>query len=438
MAGTLARITTLLVAVGVLLIGHGLQLTLLPLHALEAGWSTSAIAWTGSFYFFGFVTGCVVLPGTVSAVGHIRSFMVMAAVATVALLTAALFVELIGWLIVRFASGVALAGLYMVIESWLTDVSPREQRGRILSIYLLVTLVGMAIGQLLVAAEDPGDLDLFIVAAIMISLAIVPVGLTRVASPSPIPPVRFTPRTLLRASRVAVICAVLAGMVVGAFWTLGPVIARGYGLGSGNVAILMSLGVLGGAAAQLPVGRFSDSRDRRLVIGALGLIGAFVCALAFIFVDGSPAALYLSFFLLGAAVMPMYALCIAHAVDRPELTLVEVASGILLAHSAGSIVGPIIVAPLVASFGPGVFFFFSAVCLLGTAAWTAYRYVAVERPPHEERAAMLPRTTQAIAELAAPEETPAEGASAPDADLAAADGTVSSAADDGPATDAPR
>lgn len=415
MVGTLSRITTLLVAVGVLLIGHGLQLTLLPLHALAAGWSTSAIAWTGSFYFIGFVTGCIVVPGTVSAVGHIRSFMVMAAIATVALLTAALFVDLTAWLIVRFGSGIALAGLYMVIESWLTDVSPLEQRGRVLSIYLLVTLLGMAIGQLLIAAADPQELRLFIVAAIMISMAIVPVGLTRVASPHPIPPVRFTPRTLLRASRVAVVCAVLAGMVVGAFWTLGPVVIRAYGLPSEAVAILMSLGVLGGAAAQLPVGRFSDSTDRRIVIGSLSLTGAAVCVLAFLFAGGNATAIYLSFFLLGSAAMPLYALCIAHAVDRTEMTLVEVASGILLAHSAGSIIGPLILAPLITPFGPGVFFLYAAVCFVGATGWTAYRYLVAERPaPYEEKAAMLPRTTQAIAELAGgdvplmPDETDAD------------------------------
>jgi len=407
MVGTLSRITTLLVAIGVLLIGHGLQLTLLPLHALGAGWSTSAIAWTGSFYFIGFVTGCIVVPPTVSAVGHIRSFMVMAAVATVALLTAALFVNLTAWLVVRFASGFALAGLYMVIESWLTDVSPLEQRGRVLSIYLLVTLVGMAIGQLLVAVDNPAELRLFIVAAIMISTAIVPVGLTRVASPRPIPPVKFTPRTLLRASRVAVICAVLAGMVVGAFWTLGPVVARAYGLASDSVALIMSLGVIGGAAAQLPVGRLSDSTDRRLVIGGLSLTGAVVCGLAFLLARDSAAAIYLGFFLLGASAMPIYALCIAHAVDQTELTLVEVASGILLSHSAGSIVGPIVLAPLLSSFGPAVFFAYAAICFLAAALWTISRYFVAARPAlHDEKAAMLPRTTQAIAELAGAEGGP--------------------------------
>lgn len=413
MVGTLSRVTTLLVAVGVLLLGHGLQLTLLPLHALEAGWSTSAIAWTGSSYFIGFVTGCIVVPGTVSAVGHIRSFMVMAAIATVALLAAGLFVGLMAWTISRFASGLALAGLYMVIESWLTDVSPPEQRGRILSIYLMVTLIGMAVGQLLIAVDDPAELRLFIVGAIMISIAIVPVGLTRVASPRPIPPIRFTPRTLLKASRVAVVGAVLAGMVTGAFWMLGPVVARDYGLGSDRVAILMSLGVLGGAAAQLPVGRFSDAVDRRLVIGGLTLIGAAVCLLAFFVADASTAALYLSFFLLGATVMPIYALCIAHAADGTELTLVEVASGILLAHSAGSIVGPIMLAPLIGPLGPGVFFLYAVVCLLGATGWTTYRYLIAGRPaPHE--AVLLPRTTQAIAGFVAADD-PARSDARPDA-----------------------
>ncbi|MDX1561412.1 MAG: MFS transporter [Gammaproteobacteria bacterium] len=401
MVSTLSRITTLLFAAAVLLIGHGLQLTMLPLHALAAGWSSTAIGWTGSFYFIGFVTGCIVLPATVSRVGHIRSFMVMAAVATVALLLAGLFVDVGLWLVFRFASGFALSGLYMVIESWLTDVTPNEQRGRVLSIYLFVTLLGMAVGQLLISAGSPEDLRLFVIAAIMISIAIVPIGLTHVSSPHPIPGVRFTPRTLLRASRVAVVSVILAGMVVGSFWALGPVVARSYGLEQSAIGLLMSLGVVGGAVAQIPIGRFSDSIDRRIVIAAVSLVGVAVCVLAFMIADASTTALYAAFLLLGAVAMPLYALCIAHATDRTELMLIEVASGMLLAHSAGSIVGPIVVAPLMGSSRPGMFFLFSAVCLAISAIFTIYRYSVVERPlPHDASATLLPKTTQAIAELA--------------------------------------
>jgi MFS family permease len=289
----------------------------------------------------------------------------------------------------------------MVIESWLADVSPSEQRGRVLSIYLFVSLVGMAAGQMLMLLGPADDLRLFVIAAILISIAIVPIGLTRISSPHPIPAVKFSPLTLIRAARVAVVGALLSGMVVGTFWALGPVVARAYELDASRVGILMSLGVLGGALAQIPVGKFSDSTDRRIVIGAVCLVATGVSVLGFYFARDSFAALYGSFFLLGAAAMPIYALCIAHASDKSTVTLVEVASGILLAHSAGSIIGPIMVAPLIGIFGPAMFFAFSAVCFAVAAAWTFYRCFVVERSgQHDPHTAMLPKTTQAIAGLA--------------------------------------
>jgi MFS family permease len=183
MVGTLSRITSLLLAVSILLIGHGLQLTLLPVHAEALGWSTSAVGLTGSFYFLGFVAGCIVIPAIVAGVGPIRSFMVMAAIATVALLGAGLFAYVPAWCLLRFASGFALSGLYLVIESWLSDVSPSGQRGTILAIYTMISLLGMALGRILMGLGSAQDLELLMLGAVLISLAIVFVGLARVASP---------------------------------------------------------------------------------------------------------------------------------------------------------------------------------------------------------------------------------------------------------------
>lgn len=408
MVTILSRVTTLLLAAGILLIGHGLQLTLLPIHAGVAGWSTSAIGVTGSFYFLGFVVGCVVIPPAVAAVGHIRSFMVMAALATVTLLAAGLIVNVPAWLLFRFGSGLALSGLYLVIESWLNDVSPAEERGTVLAIYAMISLLGLALGQSLMGLGNDDPLHLFMLAAVLMSIAIVPIGLTRVASPHPIPTIRFTPRIVLRMSRVAIVCVFLVGMVTGAYWTVGPILARAFGLDGGQAGLMMSLGIVGGALSQLPVGRVSDRMDRRTVIGVVATFGAAVALGGVLLRADDPRVLYALIFLFGAATMPLYALCIAHAIERSELAVVEVVSGILIVHSAGSILGPIIVAALMDGFGPLSFFAYAASCLGVTALWAFYRHFVVERPRERAgQAPILPRTTQAIAELLPEEPAPA-------------------------------
>lgn len=400
MVGTLSRVTALLLSVGILLTGHGLQLTLLPVHAQALGWGGYAIGLSGSLYFLGFVLGCIVIPSIVASVGHIRTFMVMSAIATIALLAAGLWPNLLAWLVFRGASGFALSGLYMVIESWLSEVSPREQRGRVLAIYTMISLLGMALGQALMGIGSPFNLDLFVVGGILLCLAIVPLGLARVASPVPLPSLRFTPSVLLRASRVSVVCALFAGLVTGSFWSLGPVVGRAFGLEAGAIGALMSVGILGGALAQVPIGRWSDQTDRRLVIGGIMLAGAIVALLGALFAAESTLLFYISIFFIGATTMPVYALCIAHASDNTNIPLVEVTSGVLIVHSIGSIVGPIIVAALLDNLGPSSFFLYVLVCLAIASIWTFHRYFAVDRGhEHASRTPMLPRTTQVAATM---------------------------------------
>lgn len=411
MGPALSRISSLLLAVGILLTGHGLQLTLLPLRALDQGWTPAAIGLTGSAYFVGFVTGCIVVPRVVSDVGHIRSFMVMAAAATVALLGAGLLTNIWAWLAFRAVTGFALAGLYMVIESWLGDVTPRESRGTILATYSVISLAGMAVGQLLIGLDAGPRQSSFLVAGILLAISIIPVGLTRIGSPHPVPALRFRPRALLGASRVAVVCAGLAGLVTSAFWALGPLLGTTFGIAPGNVGLLMGAGIAGGAMCHLPVGRLSDHFDRRIVIGTIATTGVLVGAVSALYAGRSPALPYLAFFLVGATSMPLYSLCVALACDQSELSLVEVTSGILLINGFASILGPIVASAAIAAFGPTGYFGYFSVCLLLASLWTVFRVVVVERHPEREvDASILPRTTQAIAELAESDVGESDGA----------------------------
>jgi MFS family permease len=243
-------------------------------------------------------------------------------------------------------------------------------------------------------------------------LAIIPVGLTTVASPPHIPSLRFRFEILLQASRVALIGTLLSGLVTGAFWIIGPVLGRQLGLDSGGVALLIGCGIIGGAVAQLPAGRLSDRVDRRIVIGAFAAGGALAALAGAFFAADSAIVLYAVFFLVGAGTLPIYALCIAHASDNSNVPLVELTSGTLMMNSVGSIIGPLAVAALMGWFGSLSYFAYVFVCLLVVSLWTLVRGLSVKHVrSHEEHAAMLPRTTQAAAELILPPTGDAAGKS---------------------------
>jgi MFS family permease len=203
MSQALTSVSTLLISVFILLVGHGLQLTIAPLYAADLGWDSSTISYLGSAYFGGFVLGCIAIPRLVSKVGHIRVFAVMAAAATVALLALSLTEQLAVWLIARVITGATLAGLYMVIESWLNERSTPENRGLVLSIYSAITLGALCVGQLLIGYSD-SFLVLIALAAMLLASGAIPVGLTRSPAPEPIPTMSFNLREVYEASHVAV------------------------------------------------------------------------------------------------------------------------------------------------------------------------------------------------------------------------------------------
>ncbi len=401
MRQVLIPVTSLLAAVAVLLVGHGLQLVLLPLRADSMGWTATDIGFTGSTYFLGFVTGCLTLPRLIARIGHIRTFAVLTAIATSVLLFLALLDWLPGWLLLRFLSGWALSGLYMVIESWLNEKAPAEHRGKILSLYTFITLTGMGGAQLLMGLAPPEAATLFLLGAGLMVLAIVPVGLTRTIIPHPMPEVSFKPRKLFRNSQVAVVCAFLSGMITGAFWSLGPVYAGGIGIPVTQIGLFMAVVVFGGAIFQFPFGKISDLMDRRRVILGICVLGIAASLLAILVAPFSQTLKLVTLAVFGGAALPLYSICVAHANDYVEGSdFVEVASGILMMMSLGSVLGPAITAPLMTWLGPQALFIVAAVCFAVGAMWTAARLSAGARArEHYQPFKSLPETTPAAFDI---------------------------------------
>jgi len=366
MARTLAPITALLLGVAFLLAGNGLQFTLLPLRATEEGFSAFSIGIMGSSYFAGFVAGCVIAPYLILRAGHIRAFAAMVATATVAVLAHALMIDPDIWFLLRALTGFCLAGIYLVIESWLNDRASNDNRGLVMSTYIIVNYAAITAGQLMVTLYPAADFRLFALSAALLAVAIVPVALTRSAQPAPITIVRFRPMRLYHAAPVALVGSFMVGVASGAFWGLAVVFALAIGLDADGAAIFTSVAVAAGALAQWPIGRISDRIDRRAVLAVL-LAGAVVAGLALGLTPVMGYSPFVLAFLFGALTLPGYSLVAAHAYDKtPNSEAVETAAGILLAFGAGSIAGPVLASAAMAVFGSGGLFLATALaqCLL--------------------------------------------------------------------------
>lgn len=343
MIRSLTPIAALLLSDALVLLGHGLLLTLLPISANLLGFTDFQVGLTASSYFVGFVAGCLATPFVLRRVGHIRTFAVLASAYTVIILLFVWTQSFIGWMILRFMIGAMVAGIYMIIESWLNERADSKNRGSILSFYAMLSLAMITLAQQLLNLGSVDTLLLFTLAAIFLSLSIVPVSLTLTHAPTPISKVSVDFAKVWRHSHIGIIGSIFAGLITGSFWALAPLYADDSGFSTYQMANFMSAVVLGGALFQIPLGRFSDKFDRRLILIFIALAGALISFLIFAasFQDFYAGALSTTLgFLWGGFGMTMYAICLAHANDNADsCDFVDIGSAMLITFGLSSAIG---------------------------------------------------------------------------------------------------
>lgn len=369
----LFSVSALLVSVVFLLMGHGLQQMLLPIRANSEGFSSVQIGFLGSSYFLGFVLGCFLAPRIVAEAGHVRTFAALISIASAAALGHPILVEPVLWMVLRFLTGFCLAGLYLVIESWINERATNETRGFLMSFYVGLNFTVITIGQMMVTVLEPSSFVLFSLASVLVSLAAVPVVLTRSPQPAPVTLVRFRPRYMFKVSPAGVAGIFLVGLSNGAFWSMGPVFAEEVSSSIATAALFMSIAVFGGAALQWPSGWLSDVVDRRYVMIALAVCST-ISGLVLMFygrLDGPGLAMGFAF---GAFMLPIYAVAAAHCFDFVERhELVEFSAGLLLLNGLGSTIGPVFAAYTMTLTGPFGLFIFNSVAQLSIVGFVLWR-----------------------------------------------------------------
>jgi MFS family permease len=299
-------------------------------------------------------------------------------------------------------TGICVVGLYMVVESWLNEQSSGPSRGRIFSVYMMSTLVALGIGQFLLLAGDNTELTLFALSTILISLGVVPIAITRVIEPriELLVPVRFS--ELLHISPFGMIGALIAGIVNGAFWGMAPVFGQRLNLGDDNIALLMSVTILGGIMLQWPIGHLSDRMDRRFILIMTSFATAFAAILiTYIVALGYPG-LILTSFLYGGLMFTLYSISVAHTNDHlPPGQVLAATQGLLLVFGIGAMCGPILGGFAMESLGPPGLPAMSAVTTIALAIFGVFRITRKAAPAIEEQAEFVPlaRTSPVVLEM---------------------------------------
>ncbi|WP_372682902.1 MFS transporter [Desulfosarcina sp.] len=343
MVTTLGAFGALFAAAFVFLTGNGLLNTLLSTRMAAEGFSTGTTGIVLSCYFTGLLTGSFTCHRLIQRVGHIRAFTVFAATTTAAALLHGLYLSPWFWGALRFISGITTFGLFMVIESWLNECTASRYRGRVFSMYMTLTYLGIGIGQQLLNIGNVHGQTLFILAGILFALCLVPVSATQGVHPS-LPetkPYHFI--SIFRRAPLGMLGSMAAGLTNSAFYAMMPVVCTDIGLSLRQLSWIMSITVFCGLAAQWAVGTLSDRFDRTTVLTAIATAIAVVSTFMFILGARSFGGMAAGMGTFGALMFAIYPVAVARAHDIfGGQEAVAVSAGLLFAYSVGASVSPLL------------------------------------------------------------------------------------------------
>ncbi|MFW6254903.1 MAG: MFS transporter [Chitinivibrionales bacterium] len=354
-------VPVLLISVCILILGNYLQNTLLGIRASFEGISSLNIGLMMSAYFVGFSIGPLILPPVIVSVGHIRTYAALASLASATALAYALIVFVPAWIVFRFLQGLFYAGMILIIESWLNGCSTSSTRGRLLATYGIVFWGSAAVSQTLLNIAPADSYILFACVSILLSITLAPITLAPSHTPATVFNKPLKLRRLISISPIGACGAMTSGLSNGAIWGLGPVFAKSLSADRGSISLFMAV-IMGGALlSQWPLGRLSDSVDRRYVIVLSGITAGLIGLLLASQVACPHYVIIALVLLYGSFSIPLYSLSIAHVNDCvSDEERISTAGLLILLQGLGSAIGPLLAGAIMVPSGPrGLFFFVS-------------------------------------------------------------------------------
>ena len=377
-----------------LVIAHGLQGNLLGVRAVLEDFNIVATGVVMSGYFIGYFFGANIVPNLVGKVGHIRVFAAFASIASLSILIHALIVNPYIWVIGRFLTGLSMISIFVVVESWLNDRATNKSRGKVLSIYMIITFVGIGLGTLLLNFEDPKKYEPFILVSLLLSIALIPILLTKRKPPTFKKTTSIKIKELYKISPLATFSMLCTGFIHPVIFTLGSVYGALMNFSVLEISLYLFLITIAGALFQWPIGYLSDKFDRRLIIIITSLLSAILAILCFFSVTKSPDFInlssdwkilfqhianhrmyfYIFISLYAGLCLPLFSLNLAYVNDfLPKEKFVSAGAGLQLIFGMSAMVAPFLCSIFMKNLGPNGLFLFLFIFQLLIVIFGIYR-----------------------------------------------------------------
>ena len=369
-------IFSLLLSYGLLLLANGLFNSLLGLRATLEGVSTSWLGFIMASYFLGLLLGGLFAGRIVARVGHIRAFAVFASLMSTTALLHPLFLEVNYWMLLRLVSGFCMAGLIIVTESWLNDATPSHQRGGVLSSYMMVNYMAAGCGQFLLNVGDVGQFELFSLASIIFSLALIPVLLTKQSAPTIAADSKLSFDLMAQVGPLAMLGVFVAGASNASVHAFAPVYALEVLGDTRSIPQFTATLLISGLLLQWPLGRLSDRIGRGWLMMFVPICISISAIFVILATNYAPDLIWYAVACYGAFLFTLYSIAVALINDivGPELR-VKIAGAILIVYGLGAISGPIVVGPLIDLIGVQALFVVSVITSSLLAGLAVYRRV---------------------------------------------------------------
>ncbi|SMO36156.1 MFS transporter [Paracoccus laeviglucosivorans] len=391
----------LLLGILLLMVGNGMQGTLLGIRGKIEGISTTHMSVVMSSYFGGFLLGSRIVPNMIQKVGHVRVFAALGSIISSVLILYAVAPHWILWAVMRLLIGFCFSGVYITAESWLNASARNETRGQALSAYMIVQMLGIIGAQLLMNTADPAGYLLFVIPSVLVSVSFLPILLSRQPAPqfSTIKPMSFA--KLYRVSPLGCVGIFLMGGVFSALFGMASVWGSTKGLTVTEISAFVAAIYAGGLVLQYPIGWLSDHSDRRFIVMGLSALG-FLTALFTFFAQPGIWGLLATAAIVGGVANPVYSLLLAYTNDFLEQSDMAAASaGLLFINGVGAITGPLITGWLMSVMGPDGFWAYLAALLIMLAIYTGWRRTRRPTPVQDQNFAVIAPSATPIAVEAA-------------------------------------